>query len=503
MLNQDKLRTIFGLKIAYLRQQKGLSYQQLAETADLSMSYVHEIEKGKKYPKADKILLLAKALDTTYDDLVSVHASKRLQPIIDLLESEFFQVFPMEMFGINPENLLELFINAPDKLNAFISTVIKLARNYQMESENFYTAALRSYQDMNDNYFEEVEKTVANFKLENNINVNASLSTDYLEKLLKENFKITVDRKKMAAQKLLKGVRSFYTPKATVTSSGAWQEGGKLFINKDLTSAQEHFLIARELGFQYMNIKERPYETVIMKAENFEKLFNNFKASYFASAFLMDENEMVADIKAWAESAVWNPEAFMKLTEKYNVTAEMLIQRLSNILPKHFKINDLFFIRLQADDQLKVFKMNKELHLSRIHKPYANELNEHYCRRWVSVNAIKQLRTGIQLDKSIAYVCDAQISNYWETDLSYFCVTVAKPNTSNPKESVSVTLGILIDDNARRLFRFLNDPNIKVKVVNTTCERCSMPDCGERAVAPFVIEKKNEQRDIEAALSKL
>ena len=492
MLNQDKLRTIFGLKIAYLRQQKGLSYQQLAETADLSMSYVHEIEKGKKYPKADKILLLAKALDTTYDDLVSVHASKRLQPIIDLLESEFFQVFPMEMFGISPENLLELFINAPDKLNAFISTIIKLARNYQMQSENFYTAALRSYQDMNDNYFEEVEKTIAQFKLENNISVNASFSTDYLEKLLKDNFKITVDRKKMAAQKLLKGVRSFYT------------EGGKkLFINKDLTSAQEHFLIARELGFQYMKIKERPYETVIMKAENFEKLFNNFKASYFASAFLMDENEMVADIKAWAESAVWNPEAFMKLTEKYNVTAEMLIQRLSNILPKHFKINDLFFIRLQADDQLKVFKMNKELHLSRIHKPYANELNEHYCRRWVSVNAIKQLRTGIQLDKSIAYVCDAQISNYWETDLSYFCLTVAKPNTSNPKESVSVTLGILIDDNARRLFRFLNDPNIKVKVVNTTCERCSMPDCGERAVAPFVIEKKNEQRDIEAALSKL
>ncbi len=492
MLNQDKLRTIFGLKIAYLRQQKGLSYQQLAETADLSMSYVHEIEKGKKYPKADKILLLAKALDTTYDDLVSVHASKRLQPIIDLLESEFFQVFPMEMFGISPENLLELFINAPDKLNAFISTIIKLARNYQMQSENFYTAALRSYQDMNDNYFEEVEKTVANFKLENNISVNASLSTDYLEKLLKDNFKITVDRKKMAAQKLLKGVRSYYT------------EGGKkLFINKDLTSAQEHFLIARELGFQYMKIRERPYETVIMKAENFEKLFNNFKASYFASALLMDENEMVADIKAWAESAVWNPEAFMKLTEKYNVTAEMLIQRLSNILPKHFKINDLFFIRLQADDQLKVFKMNKELHLSRIHKPYANELNEHYCRRWVSVNAIKQLRTGIQLDKNITHICDAQISNYWETDLSYFCVTVAKPNTSNSKESISVTLGILIDDNARRLFRFLNDPNIKVKIVNTTCERCSMPDCGERAVAPFVIEKKNEQRDIEAALSKL
>jgi XRE family transcriptional regulator, fatty acid utilization regulator len=492
MLNQDKLRTIFGLKIAYLRQQKGLSYQQLAETADLSMSYVHEIEKGKKYPKADKILLLAKALDSSYDELVSVHASKRLQPIIDLLESEFFKVFPMEMFGISPDKLLELFINAPDKLNAFISTIIKLARNYQMQSENFYTAALRSYQDMNDNYFEDLEKVVARFKNENSIDIKGSFSTSYLEDILKEKYGITIDRKKIAAQKVLKGVRSYYT------------EGSKkLHLNKDLTSAQENFLLARELGFQYMKLKERPYETVIMKAENFEKLFNNFKASYFASAFLMPEEEMVRDIKAWAESAVWSAEAFINLTVKYNVTPEMLIQRFSNILPKHFKINDLFFIRLQADEHLKVFKMNKELHLSRIHKPYANELNEHYCRRWVSVNAIKQLRTSLQLDKTTIQVCDAQISNYWETELSYFCVTVAKPNTSNHKESMSVTLGILIDDNARRLFRFLSDPNIKVKVVNTTCERCSMPDCGERATAPYFIEKMNEQIEIDVALASL
>ncbi len=492
MLNQDKLRTIFGLKIAYLRQQKSLSYQQLADAADLSMSYVHEIEKGKKYPKADKILLLAKALDSSYDELVSIHASKRLQPIIDLLESEFFKVFPMEMFGISPDKLLELFINAPDKLNAFISTIIKLARNYQMQSENFYTAALRSYQDMNDNYFEDLEQAVAHFKTENNISTKGVFSTESLEKLLKEQYSITVDRKKLASQKVLKGVRSYYT------------EGAKrLHLNKELTSAQENFLLARELGFQYMKLKERPYETVIMKAENFEKLFNNFKASYFASAFLMPKHDMVSDIKTWAESSVWNPKAFINLTVKYNVTAEMLIQRLSNILPKHFKINDLFFIRLQADEHLKVFKMNKELHLSRIHKPYANELHEHYCRRWVSVNAIKQLRTSLQLDKTTTQVCDAQISNYWETELSYFCVTVAKPNTSNHKESMSVTLGILIDDNARRLFRFLSDPNIKVKVVNTTCERCSMPDCGERATAPYFIEKMNEQKEIDAALASL
>jgi len=419
----------------------------LADAAELSISYVHEIEKGKKYPKSDKILVLAKVLDTTYDELVSVHASKRLQPIIDLLESEFFRVFPMEMFGISAEKLLELFSNAPDKLNAFISTVIKLARNYQMESENFYTAALRSYQDMQDNYFEEMEQTAVRFKQQHAMRESDLVSGNELERLLKEGFDITVDRKKMAGRKALKGIRAYFSV-----------ERKRLYINKDLTTAQENFLLARELGFQYMKIVERPYETVMLKATSFEQLFNNYKASYFASAFLMDEGEMIRDVKKWAASETWNPSAFMAFTVKYDVTPEMFVTRLSNVLPKHFKINDLFFIRLQADADLKVFKMNKELHLSRMHKPYANELSEHYCRRWVSVNAIKQLRANIHLDKEVESICDAQVSNYWETDLSYFCLTVAKPNTSRPKESSSVTLGILIHRWMGQPFRLIEQP---------------------------------------------
>ena len=492
MLNQDKVRLIFGLKIAFLRQQKGLNYQQLAELTELSQSYVHEIEKGKKYPKADKILILAKALGTTYDDLVSVKASKKLQPIIDLLESEFFQVFPLEMFGISADKILELFSNTPDRLNAFISTILKISRNYQMQTENVYTAALRSYQDMNDNYFEDLDDAVKMFKSEHQITTNAALKTKDLETYLSQNYAISVNRKKLGKEKVLRHIRSFYT------------EGSKiLYINRDLQASQENFLMARELGFQYLKLKERPYETVIQKAESFEKLFNNFKASYFASALLMDEDALAADFRLLANATEWSNENFMALLEKYNVTGEMMLQRLTNILPKHFKINDLFFIRLRSDEQIKSFKMTKELHLSRLHKPYANESSEHYCRRWVSVNAIKELRTRLQTDRTTQSVCAAQISKYWETDLSYFCLTVAKPDAQNPKESSSVTLGILMDDNARRLFRFLGDLNLKIKDVNTTCERCSMPDCGSRAVAPIFIEKINEQKEIELALKGL
>ena len=57
----ESVRLILGLKVRTLRQQKNLSYHQLADVTGLSLSYLHDIETGKKYPKADKILALSKA----------------------------------------------------------------------------------------------------------------------------------------------------------------------------------------------------------------------------------------------------------------------------------------------------------------------------------------------------------------------------------------------------------------------------------------------------------
>ena len=72
MIEEEYIRLIFGLKMRQIRNEKDLSLFGLAKKTGLSKSYLNEIEKGKKYPKRDKILLLAEALDTNYDDLVSL-----------------------------------------------------------------------------------------------------------------------------------------------------------------------------------------------------------------------------------------------------------------------------------------------------------------------------------------------------------------------------------------------------------------------------------------------
>ena len=133
MINEEfGIRHIFGLKVKELRLRNKMSFQELAKQTGLSVSYLNEIEKGKKYPKGDKIMSLAGALNVTYDHMVSLKVSKKLQPIVNLLHSNFFKEFPLELFGLDAQKLVELISNSPEKINAFVGSIIQLARQYEI-----------------------------------------------------------------------------------------------------------------------------------------------------------------------------------------------------------------------------------------------------------------------------------------------------------------------------------------------------------------------------------
>lgn len=489
MAKLNTVNLIFGFKVSYLRQKRGLSFQQLREKTGMSLSYLHDIEKGKKYPKTDKIMALAKALGVDYDYLVSLHGSKKLQPVIDLFNSDFIKVFPMEMFGLSLTQLLELFINAPDKTTAFVNTIIKIIRNYHLRGEDFYKAALRSFQDLNDNYFEDIEQAVQTFKKELQFTSQNIPTTKVLTNILKERFDISVDRTILPKKKELQEIRSYFVKKDR-----------QLLLNDNLSSAQENFLIAKEIGFQYLKIKKRPYETRMLDMNSFDKLLNNFYASYFSVAFLMDEREIIKDIKNIASWIKWDSEAYLSLLDKYDVTPEMLQQRLINIFPKHFGIKDIFFLRMYGGADLRTYNMTKEVHLSQLHHLHANRLSEHYCRRWVSINLIRRMKAMYSPKQTDKIVADAQISLHWKTKEEYLSLCMAKPDKENPKESISVTIGLLITDELRRLLRFLNDPELRRANVNNTCERCEIADCMARAAPPIEIERENEKEEVKELL---
>ena len=490
MIREEQLiRLILGFKVRYLRQQKELSYQELSEKTRLSTSYLNDIEKGKRYPKPDKITALANALEVDYNYLVATNASKKLQPIIDLVTSKVFKLFPLEEFGISLEKLLELFTHTPDRVNAFISTIFKIARNYQVGEKKFYLEALRSYQDMYNNYFPKLETATRDFKKEYSIPDQHPFTPDYLEEQLFELYGIRVDRQELAGHQILSSIRSYYHP-------------GKnnLYLKAGLKAGQENFLLARELGFQFLDLQERPYETTILSIDSFEKLLNNYKASHFAAALLMDETELARDIQQLARERRWHSHLFLDLLDKYKVTAETLLQRLTNILPHHFGIEDLFFMRLSGRRENGSFQMTKDLHLSQLHSPYNNELNEHYCQRWVSISSLKEQQTNGHKNGLFA---DAQLSRYWKTDKEYLCISLAKPAFLEAGKSVSVTLGMLVNSHLKSIFYFLSDPELKQREVHTTCERCGIRDCQERVAPPSVIENQERETEIIHQLGQL
>lgn len=487
----ESVKLIFGLKIRSLRQQKGLSYQQLSELTKLAVSYLHDIENGKKYPKADKILILAKALGVDYDYLVSLTGDKKLQPLIDLISTDFINVIPWEHFGLQPAGMLELFTNTPDKITTFISTLVKISRAYHLSRDNFYTTALRSYQDLYNNYFEDLETASRTFRDTVKTKEKGALSSTQLEALLEKHFGIHIDRRKMGTIASLAHIRSYFsTTKNT------------LYLNRQLSPAQEAFLLARELGFQVLEITLRPYETMLRHASSFDLLLNNFKASYFAASLLIPEAQLAEDIKKISGQLKWEGKAWLALLDSYNVTPEMLMQRLSNILPHHFSIDQLFFLRMSSDHEGN-YDITKELHLSQLHNPHANLSNEHYCRRWMAVSLMEQ---GMQLQQQKKYkspLIGVQISHYWQTQNRYLCITIAKPKSKQSTEMVSVTLGLMLDKPMLQLMRFVNDPAIDTRMVNTTCERCAISNCKERAAAPLHILQAQQEAETDSGLEQL
>lgn len=461
MLTDNQIiRLILAFKVRSRRLEMGLSYQNLSDSTKLSTSYLSDIEKGKRYPKPDKIEQLAGALDLSYDYLVSKQIGKNLKPVIDLISSNFFKLFPLQEFGISMDKAIELFSQTPDRVNAFISTFFKIARNYQITDREFYLESLRSYQNFHNNYFQELEDAAQMFREDFSLKSVERFDADMLEEQLLELYDIRVDYEELSQNKTLSILRSLYSPKRKI-----------LYLSANLNAQQASFLMARELGFQYLELEERPYETRIRKIDSFEILYNNYKASHFAAALLIPAESISQKLKQIFESNTWNAEAFSRLLQDYNITSETLMQRMTNILPKHFGLEDLFFIKLSGSSDLSQLKMQKELHLSQLHTPYNNLLDENFCRRWVGCRSIQD--SSHHTDD---YILNIQISTFWQTDKSYLSIAMADP--SQPYSSV--TLGLLINEKLRTIVRFLDDETITRKTVNTTCQRCDLADCKDR-----------------------
>jgi len=485
-------RIIFGLRIRQLRVEKGLSPADLSMATETSVSYLNEIEKGKKFPKKDKINKLSEALGVSTADLLSDDLDARLAPINELLQSNFLNELPLDLFGLDLGKISGLIASAPLKVGAFISTLLELSRSYALREENFFFAALRAYLELNDNYFEEIETAVEQFSTQHQLKDKRPLSPELLTRLLEQEYDYEVIKGGLDKFPELKNMRSVYLP-----------EKKQLLVNGNLSPLQAAFQFGKEIAFNFLKIKERAYTSSMLKGKVFEEVLNHAYATYFSVALHLPKVSFVADMEAFFKADRWDGEAFLGIMQRYNATPEMFYHRLTNIIPKHLNMPKLFFLRFLHDPVNDQFEVDRELHLSKRHPPHGNALLEHYCRRWVSLSLLHDLNRMQKDGVFVNTIVRAQRSRFYGTEDEYLCLTLSRPGYPSPNRNVSVTLGLLINDDVRKQINWIDDPSIQHIEVNKTCERCPILDCRERAEKPIIVQKQERYRAIKERLKLL
>jgi hypothetical protein len=184
---------------------------------------------------------------------------------------------------------------------------------------------------------------------------------------------------------------------------------------------------------------------------------------------------------------------------KYQASPEVLFQRF-NLLTKYFKLDKVFFMRLIHDTERNSFDIDKELHLNRRHQPHATGLNEHYCRRWLSIKLLRQLQADPQGQGHA--VSGVQRARFLDSGEQYLVISIAKHGYPTVGRNVSVMLGVLLDEHAQNSIAFWNDPGIETIDINVTCERCPLVNCAERAAAPAVIQKREDRKRMQELIKK-
>lgn len=388
--------------------------------------------------------------------------------------------------------MVEIIARAPDRVNAFISALLEIARNYSLRDENFYFAALRAYQELHLNYFDEIEQAAERFVKTQQLPENGGVPAGLLADILVREFNYKIDDKTLNKYPELNSMRSVFQP-------GKQQ----LLLNSRLNERQRAFQLAKELGFNVLQLKERPVASTLLRIKSFEQVLNNYKAAYFAVAVLVNRNAFVKDLRNFFQQKTWDGQHLLQLMTKYQASPEVLFQRF-NVLSLDFDLQKVFFLRFIHDLEQDKFDIDKELHLNRRHQPHASGLDEHYCRRWLSITLLRDLQANQkQTGDHTRLLSGVQRALFSDSQEEYLCVSIAKPGYPTVDRNVSVTLGILLDDQAKEVIRFWDDPAISQNLVNVTCERCALMDCSEREVPPTIVQKREARRQMSDALRKL
>ncbi len=498
-LTPENLRYILGLKVKALRQRRGVSLTELAAQSGLSVSYLSEIENGRKFPTPEKLIQLADTFEIGYEELVSPQLSGELDPLAVFFRSEFVTEFPFGLFGLQAGDLLGLVKHDPAKAAAFVQTFLEIGRSYDMQVEQFLLASLRTYQRLHANYFPELEEAAREFRLARGWS-SGGTQAEGLREWLEDDLGYVIVDDVLPSLPELANLRSVFLP----------GDPPRLLVNPQLAPSQRAFIYGREIGFRELQLDQRERTPTWLRVESFEQVLSDFKASYFSGALMVDGDVLANALAEFLSHETWDSEAYTKLMRDFGATPELFAYRVSQVLPGRLGLDKLYFMRFHHLVGTDQYEMNKMLNLTGMAVPRGVGLTEHYCRRWVTTRALKELDERLEAGegrshfRDVAPLVRAERVQFVQEGAEFFVITVALP-LREPNKTSSITLGFLIDESFKRVAKFWDDPSLKRTQVGLTCERCPIPaeGCELRRVGPVFQERALRQERQAEALRRL
>ena len=92
---------------------------------------------------------------------------------------------------------------------------------------------------------------------------------------------------------------------------------------------------------------------------------DNFRASYFAGALMINRFQAEEEVQELFQSEIWDGGAILKLLKRNEVTPETVLHRPSQILPGLFKITELHYLRFEHKIGRNDIQLTKELNMPR------------------------------------------------------------------------------------------------------------------------------------------
>ncbi len=493
------------------RKERNFSRFDVSERAGISPSFYSELETGRKAASGETLRRVTKALDMSLDELQSDRYDAALEALLDFQDPT-----------IAIKEGIELLDKAPHLAKAIPRLLTNVARvsDRGSKKEVIYPILLRDFQEENLNHFPDLEHEARAF-LDEHPPRGISPDRHDLQGILRYVYKYT-----------LKTDHDFHERQyqhLPIIRSMQLRQGKHhhLLLNRNLLESQKAFELAKEIAYNLPFLRTK--ETLLNRAptsprvgiHSYTQILNEFKASYFAGALLMPQHALETDIAAFFAATTCEKERLWTMLTTYNVTPEMLLHRLTEILPgKRFGIKKLHFLRFQHDRTVqqapqdwRVFSLTKLLNLTSLPFPYGESSSEKYCRRYNAIQALREMRQALETGgvtehefyhRPMIRVQRSRFVNEAYRDQRYLCITMARPLELQPNLLSSVSVGFVIDDHFKHTVRFWNDTATiepvghDVVEVGHTCQRCplSMAECADRAAEAVIFREEQRGKEM-------